>query len=144
MESGLLIYSDGGSRGNPGPAGIGILIYSPEGRLLKDHREFIGRATNNQAEYAAVLKALGLASGFTRGEVACHSDSQLLVNQLSGRFRVKNPGIREALQRVRQAERPFSRVSYSYLPRTNPRMRLADALVNRVLNERSRGRQGPQ
>ena len=132
----VLVYTDGGSRGNPGPSATGILIYSPDGKLLHDHRETIGRATNNQAEYRAVLKALGLARGFTSGEVACHSDSRLLVNQLSGRFRIKNPGLKELLQEVRRAEKPFSRVTYTYLPRTDPRMRLADALVNRALDGR--------
>lgn len=129
----VLVYSDGGSRGNPGPSAIGILIYSPEGKLLKDYREYIGKATNNQAEYAAVLKAIELASEFTREEVSCHSDSRLLVNQLSGRFKVKNKAIKEALEKVREAEKAFSGVTYSYLPRTDPRMRLADQLVNKAL-----------
>jgi ribonuclease HI len=131
----VLVYTDGGSRGNPGPSAIGILIYSPEGKLLKDHREYIGEFTNNQAEYRAVLKALGLAREFTNGGVSCHSDSRLLVNQLSGRFKIKNPGIRDVIRFVRKAEEAFSRVTYTYLPRTEPRMRLADALVNRALDE---------
>jgi ribonuclease HI len=136
------VYTDGGSRGNPGPAAIGILIYSPGGRRLSDHREFIGRATNNQAEYRAVLRALGLAGEFTRGRVSCYSDSKLLVNQLSGRFRVRSRGIREILVMVRKAEKAFSGVSYTHLPRTNPRMRLADALVNRALDEKQGRRRG--
>lgn len=137
MESSekVLAYTDGGSRGNPGPSAIGVLIYSPGGRLLRDHREFIGRATNNQAEYRAVLRALELARGFTRGDVSCNSDSRLLVNQLSGRFKAKNPGIRDAIQRVRKAEKAFSGVTYTHLPRTEPRIRLADSLVNRALDE---------
>jgi ribonuclease HI len=132
----VIVYTDGGSRGNPGPSAIGILIYSPGGKLLQDHRESIGKATNNQAEYRAVLKALGLATRFTKGGVSCHSDSRLLVNQLSGRFKVKNSGIRELLQAVRRAEKAFSGVSYTYLPRTDPKMKLADTLVNRALDER--------
>ncbi len=131
----VLAYTDGGSRGNPGPSAIGILIYSPGGRLLRDHREFIGRATNNQAEYRAVLRALELARGFTRGEVSCHSDSRLLVNQLSGRFKIKNKGIKEIVEKVRETEKAFSRVAYTHVPRTDPRIRLADALVNRALDE---------
>ena len=134
---GVSVYTDGGSRGNPGPSAIGILIYSPAGRLLRDHREFIGKTTNTQAEYRAVLKALELARGFTKGEVSCHSDSKLLVNQLSGRFKVKNKGIKEILGKVREAEKAFSRVAYTYLPRTDPRIRLADTLVNRALDEHS-------
>lgn len=133
------VYTDGGSRGNPGPAAIGILIYSPAGRRLKDHREFIGRATNNQAEYRAVLKALELAGEFTSGRVSCHSDSQLLVNQLSGRFKIRNKGIKEILAMVRKAEKAFEGVGYTHLPRGNPKIRLADALVNRALDERLKG-----
>jgi ribonuclease HI len=137
MNPGLLekvfVYTDGGSRGNPGPSAIGILIYSPEGKFLKDYREYIGKATNNQAEYAAVLKALEMASDYTKEIVTCYSDSNLLVNQLSGRFKAKNKTIKEALEKVREAERIFSRVTYTYLPRTDPRMRLADKLVNMAL-----------
>ncbi len=130
-------YSDGGSRGNPGPSAIGVIVYSPDGKLIANHRGYIGGATNNQAEYAAVLKALELAREFTKGAVSCYSDSMLLVNQLSGRFKVKNPGIREAIMKVKRTEKAFATVTYTHLPRTDPKMKLADALVNRALDEQS-------
>ena len=136
MEPRVLVYTDGGSRGNPGQAAIGILLYKQDGTLLKNHGEYIGTTTNNQAEYAAMLRGLKLAAGFTMSEVACHSDSQLMVNQLSGSYKVKNPGLMDALKKVKQAEKAFSQVTYTHLPRTDPRIRLADSLVNRVLDSR--------
>ena len=136
MEPRVLLYTDGGSRGNPGPSAIGILLYSQEGMLLESHKEYIGHSTNNQAEYAAVLKGLGIAREFTQGgEVLCHSDSKLMVSQLSGTFRVKEPKLIESLRKVKESEREFSLVRYIHLSRTDPRIRLADALVNRVLDK---------
>ena len=135
MEPKVLLYTDGGSRGNPGPSAIGILIYSQHGILLANHKEYIGQATNNQAEYAAVLKGLGIAREFTMGEVFCHSDSKLMVSQLSGDYAIKEPKLKEAFQRVKEAEKPFGMVRYIHLPRTAPRIKLADSLVNRVLDK---------
>jgi ribonuclease HI len=129
----VLVYTDGGSKGNPGPAAIGVLIYTPQGDLLANCSEYIGRATNNQAEYSAMLKALEMAKAFTRSEVVCHSDSQLMVNQLKGAYKVKEPGLIEALSKVKQAEKAFTKVSYVHLPRTDPRIRLADHLVNKAI-----------
>ncbi len=136
MEPRVLVYTDGGARGNPGPAAIGILIYTQEGKLLTNHREYIGKATNNQAEYAAMLKALELAAQFTRSEVFCHSDSRLMVSQLCGTFRVKSPGLQEALRKVKNAEKSFSQVTYTHLPRTDSRIKLADRLVNMALDDK--------
>jgi ribonuclease HI len=138
MEPKVMVYTDGGSRGNPGPSAIGILIYTQDGKLLNNHREYIGITTNNQAEYAAVLKGLELSAQFTRSEVYCHSDSKLMVSQLSGTFRVKNSGLQEALSKVKEAEKAFAAVAYVHLPRTDSRIRLADNLVNRALDEERR------
>jgi ribonuclease HI len=130
----VMIYTDGGSRGNPGPSAIGILIYTHDGKNLEDHREFIGEATNNQAEYSAVLKALDLARQFTKSEVYLFSDSQLLVNQLSGDYKVKNPALKEFKDKVKEAEKSFVMVSYIYVTRREPRLKLADMLVNKALD----------
>ena len=128
------VFTDGGARGNPGPAAIGVLVFSPEGGLLANFRECIGETTNNQAEYAAATKGLAIASRFTRGKVVCHSDSELMIMQLSGKYKVKNPGLRTAMKLVREAEKAFSEVVYKHHPRTNPRIKLADQLVNRALD----------
>jgi ribonuclease HI len=134
LES-VSVYTDGGSRGNPGPSAIGVLVYSQSGHLLADFREQIGESTNNRAEYSAVLKGLQIASRFTNGDVSCHSDSSLMVNQLSGSFRTKNPGLRDMVRKVREAEKAFRKVVYRHDPRTSPRIKLADTLVNRALDE---------
>ena len=130
------VFTDGGSRGNPGHAAIGVIIFSPSGSVLAQVGEYIGKTTNNQAEYAALTKGLAIASRFTRNEVRCHSDSELVVKQLSGSYRVKNPGIKVATKLVREAEKSFSKVSYTHHPRTSPNIKLADELVNRALDER--------
>ena len=132
----VTVYSDGGSRGNPGPSAIGVLVYSPSGNPLAQVGELIGNGTNNQAEYAALLKGLGIASRFTKGEVHCHSDSELLVKQLSGKYKVKNSVIKETFKKVKEAEKSFKKVTYKHVKRDNPKIKLADLMVNRALDER--------
>jgi ribonuclease HI len=129
----LLVYSDGGARGNPGPAGIGIIICDKDGNIRKEHKEFIGISTNNHAEYFAVWKALGMAKSIGK-EVECFSDSRLIVNQLKGKFKVKNPKMREWVSKVKEREKMFRKVSYAHLPRTHPKMRRCDFLVNQILD----------
>ena len=133
------VYTDGGSRGNPGPAAIGVLVLSPSGGVLAQFREYIGETTNNQAEYAAMTKGLAIASRFTSGEVSCHSDSELMIKQIQGSYKVKNPGIRVAMKLIREAEKPFRKISYTHHPRTNPNIKKADTLVNLALDEKARG-----
>jgi ribonuclease HI len=130
---------DGGARGNPGPAGIGVEIRGPRGRLLAEIAEPIGRATNNVAEYTAVLRALERAAELGATEVVVRSDSKLLVEQLSGTYRVKSPTLRRLHQEVRAAARRFRRVTYEHVPRE--RNRRADALANRAMDawEATRG-----
>jgi ribonuclease HI len=82
----LLLYSDGGSRGNPGDAGIGIVISKTDGAILHEYKSYIGRATNNQAEYTALTKALELAKGYGAKRVRCFLDSELVVKQLKGEY----------------------------------------------------------
>jgi ribonuclease HI len=132
----VAVYTDGGSRGNPGPSAIGVLVYSGSGNPLAQVGEFIGKGTNNQAEYAALLRGLRIASRFTKGEVRCHSDSQLLVRQMKGQYKTKNPGLKKALLEIKDAERGFRKVTYTHVRRENPHIRLADMLVNRALDSR--------
>ena len=130
------VYTDGGARGNPGPSAIGVLVYSQTGNLLADLREFIGNSTNNQAEYKALTRGLEIASRYTRKKVVCHSDSELMINQVKGKFMTRNPGLMRALEKVKIAERSFQNIEYVHVPRTNPRIKLADILVNRALDEK--------
>ena len=89
MHKELHVYTDGGSRGNPGPAAIGVVVCSAEDVLLVEHKEFLGEATNNIAEYTAMIRALEIAKDFTTGLVICVSDSELMVKQLNGEYKVK-------------------------------------------------------
>lgn len=124
---------DGGARGNPGPAGIGVAIATPRGRAVEDIAEAIGVATNNVAEYSAVLRALQRARELGARRVRVRSDSQLLVEQLAGRYRVKNPTLQRLHGEVRAAADAFDDVRYEHVPRE--RNRRADALVNRAIDE---------
>jgi ribonuclease HI len=131
----IVIYTDGGSRGNPGHAAIAVLIYDGKGKLLASHSEYIGEVTNNVAEYRAVLKALMLARKHGAGKsVSCVMDSELVARQLSGKYKVKKPHLLELYDLVKEAEKAFSSVSYSNVRREDEKISLADYLLNASLD----------
>jgi ribonuclease H / adenosylcobalamin/alpha-ribazole phosphatase len=119
---------DGGARGNPGPAGIGVTIRSPRGKVLAEVSEAIGAATNNVAEYTAVKRALERAAEIGATDVLIRSDSKLLIEQLKGNYRVKNPTLQRLHAEVRALARRIEKVSYEHVPRE--RNKRADQLVN--------------
>jgi probable phosphoglycerate mutase len=123
---------DGGARGNPGPAGIGATIRSSRGKVLAEVSEAIGATTNNVAEYTAVLRALDRAAELGATEVAIRTDSKLLVEQLNGNYRVKNPTLQRLHAEVRSRARAFTSVTFEHVPRE--RNRRADALVNLAID----------
>ena len=142
----LIIYSDGGARGNPGPAGIGIVIEirNPNDEIRKQTiSKFIGTATNNQAEYQAVIEALkwvlnhfALTSEVRVG-VEFFLDSQLVVEQLNGNYKLKNEGLKPLFWEIRELIMKLGgRVSFKYIPREKNKE--ADKLVNKVLDEKSK------
>ncbi len=131
----LIIYTDGASRGNPGPAGIGIVICDESGKIVKEFEEFIGTATNNIAEYRALITALELASSFSINGVDCFSDSELMVKQLNGEYRVKNEKLGKLFLRVREKEKRFERVNYIHVPREEDLIKRADKLANHAIDE---------
>lgn len=134
----LLIYCDGGSRGNPGPSAYGFTIMSPDGVELEGSGVTIGHATNNVAEYSAVLFALQRARELQARIVHVRTDSKLLVEQLCGRYKVKNARLQELHASVRAVARAFERVTYTHVRREkNVR---ADELVNLALDGRINGR----
>lgn len=131
----LILYSDGAARGNPGPAGIGAVLYEerPEGRVrLGELSHAIGRATNNEAEYRALLAGLEMAERLGAEELVVRADSELLVRQLLGEYRVKAPGLvdlhREAGERLGR----FGGVRIEHVPRQENTQ--ADALANQALD----------
>lgn len=128
----LTVCFDGASRGNPGKAAIGVVVLR-NGVPVKEISETIGDATNNVAEYRALLRGLKEAEALGARRVQILSDSELVVRQLSGRYRVRSPALvalhRDALTRLRK----FDRVSIRHVPREENRG--ADALANRALDE---------
>ncbi len=130
----LKIYTDGGSRGNPGPAAFALLIYDPKGKLLESHSEYIGETTNNVAEYRGILKALKMARKHGSGEVLCIMDSELAAMQLSGKYKIKKPHLMELFGLVKKEERHFRSVTYAHVRRDDRRISLADRMLNRTLD----------
>ncbi|HEY4704279.1 MAG TPA: ribonuclease HI family protein [Thermoplasmata archaeon] len=131
----LTVYTDGGARGNPGPAAIGVVVADARDRLLREHAESIGEATNNEAEYRALIKGLEIAAGFTRGPVTCVSDSELVTRQMRGEYRVREPRLVPLYKEARARARAFEAVEFRSLPRLTGRLRRADTLVNDALDE---------
>ena len=125
----MIASCDGAARGNPGPAGIGVVLVDEGGRVLAEVGEGIGPATNNVAEYRAVIEALRLAGEHGAGSVLIRSDSRLLVEQLSGRFRVKNPTLQRLHEEARRLAKGFGSVVFEHVPREENRE--ADRLANR-------------
>jgi ribonuclease HI len=128
----VIIYCDGAARGNPGPAGIGAVVKGPRGRTLAEVSEAIGLATNNVAEYRAALAGLGRARTLGATDVTLRSDSKLLVEQLSQRFRVKNPTLIRLHGEVRALLPSFRAVRFEHVPREFNKE--ADQLANRAVD----------
>jgi|SRR3989344_5585630 len=133
MLSKINVHADGGSRGNPGAAAIGIVIFDDNKNKLEAHKECIGNATNNVAEYRALLKALQLAAKHTRKEVHIFMDSELIINQMNGIYKIKSPEMLELFQEVKNYERTFTKVVYNHVRRENKFQMMADKLVNEAL-----------
>ena len=126
-----LVYSDGASRGNPGPAAIGAVIFDPEGREVYRLARRLGTATNNEAEYRAAIAALEAALALGASRVDLRMDSELVVRQMSGRYRVRNPRLARLYARMLALRQRFEEVVVRHVPRTENR--LADALANQAL-----------
>jgi ribonuclease HI len=134
MVEELIVYSDGGARGNPGEAGIGVIISKPDDTILYEFKTYIGIKTNNQAEYTALIKAIELAKGYGAKRVKSYLDSELLVKQLSGEYKVRNPNLKPMFQMVRALEKNFEEVTYQHVPRENEKIKIADRLVNEAID----------
>jgi ribonuclease HI len=126
---------DGGARGNPGPAGIGVVVTGPQGVELARSNDFIGVATNNEAEYRALLLGLKLASQLGAREVELVNDSQLVARQISGEYRVKKPDLKPLHAQAMAALRGFDRWQVRSVPRAENE--LADGLVNEAIDARA-------
>ena len=130
MNVKLEIYSDGGARGNPGPAAAAYLILSENGEVLKAESRYLGCRTNNQAEYEALIAALKAAAVFKPEEVTCRLDSELVCKQLNGEYEVKNSELHKLNDRVTVLKGCFKKVRFVNVPRTHRFICEADRLVN--------------
>lgn len=130
----LVAYTDGGARNNPGPAGIGVVIYE-NGNKLHELSEYIGEQTNNWAEYEGVIHALTHLIKESRHTEALEvrMDSKLVVEQLSGNWKIKEPALQEQAARAHELMRAFPHVTFTYVPREQNKE--ADALANKAMDE---------
>ena len=126
------LFTDGGARGNPGPAAYGYVLEAEDGTVLAAHGEAIGIATNNVAEYSALLAGLQKAVELAVGEVEVVSDSELMVKQMRGEYKVKNVALRELSLQAAQLARQVGTVRYTAVRREHNE--LADRLVNEALD----------
>lgn len=130
----LIIHTDGGARGNPGPAAIGVVVETDTGKLVKQYSEYIGEATNNIAEYRAVAKALQIAKGCGACEVDVFVDSELIARQLQGRYKIKNESLGKWFIKIWNMRQQFQRVDFHHIPRIKNKN--ADCLVNQALDKK--------
>jgi ribonuclease HI len=128
------VYSDGAARGNPGPAGAGAVIAGPEGQVLERLGRFLGVQTNNVAEYEALLLGLERARQLGAEEVAVFADSELMIRQLQGTYRVKNEGLKPLYEQAVRHLEAFQRYTLQHIPRAENKE--ADEMSNRAIDER--------
>jgi len=127
-----IVNVDGGARGNPGPAAIGIVVRDGDGAVLAEVGEKIGEATNNVAEYRALLRGIELAAAYGAGDLELIGDSELVVRQVEGRYKVKNAGMKELHAEVKRALADFDSWSIRHVRRAENAD--ADRLVNEALD----------
>jgi len=132
MNQTFITYSDGGARGNPGPAGIGAVLLNAEGGEIARISEYIGETTNNQAEYKALIRALEEAGKLGAIKLQCHLDSELVVRQLQGRYKVREEGLKPLAEMALRLTRQFESVEFVHVKRE--KNKLADELVNKALD----------
>lgn len=132
MTANWTVFTDGASRGNPGPASIGAVVYNASGEETYTVSKRIGRATNNEAEYQATIAGLEAALGLGGGSVDLRMDSQLIVRQLEFRYRVRNPRLRPLFERVVELRGKFDSFKVTHVPREQNKR--ADQLANLALD----------
>jgi ribonuclease HI len=136
----LIINTDGGARGNPGPAGIGVAIADEQGKNIAQFKKYIGEATNNVAEYKALILALEEAKKifnlqfaiFNGGELDIRMDSELIVRQMQGRYKIKEPTLKLLAGQALKLIKHFQQVEFKHVPREQNK--LADKLVNEAID----------
>ena len=134
MRRKVFLVTDGASKGNPGPSAIGFGIYGEGWMTLEKYTEFIGMATNNEAEYKALIKGLHGCMKYCEGEVEHLTDSKLLAKQASGEWTVRAPNLKPLSEEVFRKKKQFEIVIHKYVPRTDPKIQRIDEIVNKKMN----------
>lgn len=134
MRRKVFLVTDGASRGNPGPSAIGFGIYDEGWMPLEEYAEYIGVATNNEAEYKALIKGLHRCMKYCKGEVEHFTDSKLVVKQASGEWVVRAPNLKPLAEETSREKLRFKRVIHRCVPRTDPKIQRIDEIVNRKMN----------
>ncbi len=134
----IITFTDGASRGNPGLAGAGVLLFNAKEEKIKEDCKFLGVCTNNEAEYQALLLALAHAQTLTKGSVQCFLDSQLTVRQLNGQYALKSEKLAPFFHEVKNRMKHFESVTFTHVPREHPRLQLADKLANKAIDDKMR------
>ena len=129
----IRVYTDGASRGNPGKAAAGFSIHSSEGKILDEDSCYLGKATNNQAEYRALIMAMEKTLMRSK-EAVFFSDSELMVNQLNGVYSVKNPDLKRLFLEAKKFEKNFKKIKYVHVRRENPGISRVDGALNDLLD----------
>ena len=130
----LIIYTDGGARGNPGPAGIGAIAYDENENIVFEISEYIGETTNNQAEYRALLAAISKAKELNTEEIDFFLDSELVVKQLNREYKVKNKELAPLFVQIYNATMQFKKVTFKHVPRNMNKE--ADRLANLAMDKK--------
>jgi ribonuclease HI len=132
----IIANIDGGARGNPGPAAYGVVVRSAKGEVIAELSEYLGLQTNNFAEYSALLAALEYAVREKHPSLKVISDSELMVRQMNGQYKVSNPALRELYMRAQSLVRKLEKFSIEHVLRAQNKD--ADRLVNKVLDDRAK------
>ena len=133
MSKTLRLFTDGAARGNPGPAGLGVVIEDDQGLRLRGLCRYIGKATNNQAEYLAIIEGLRAVQDWKPDRLEVYLDSKLVVEQLGGRYRVKNGALAPLHRQAVELLQLFPGVEVKHVPREKNKG--ADALANKAIDE---------
>jgi ribonuclease HI len=136
-----MLYTDGGARGNPGPSGIGAVLCGEDGKTIDFYKEFIGTATNNEAEYKALIAGLKLAQKHKPARVTAYMDSLLICNQMLGIYRVKHEGMKPLHREAAALTIALKHVSFVHIPREENNA--ADKLVNEAIDEALKNEKTP-
>ncbi|MCK9439064.1 MAG: ribonuclease HI family protein [Patescibacteria group bacterium] len=134
MNKKIIIFSDGGARGNPGPAGIGAVLYDQEKNKIAEVSKYLGETTNNQAEYRALIEGLKKAKELKAQEVECFLDSELVVKQLKREYKVKNQELAPLFLEVYNLSQTFKDIKFVHIPREKNKE--ADRLANLAMDKK--------